>query len=281
MEQKVWLITGGSQGLGACLVKKLLVQGEKVVSTTRDKQKLIRAIGEETEQFLPLELDLGKEESIAEGKRQILEKFGTIDVLVNNAGYAFRGMVEEISDEEARKNFEANVFGPLTMIRNFAGILREKRSGWIINISSVAGYRAGPWSGIYGATKYAIEGITEALQAEMAPFGVEVLSVKPGDMRTGFHDPKRLQEAANKIEDYKTMRDQMYGAITGKNGHQVSSPEKIAERLIELTRTGENPGSLFIGSDSLRIAKEKTASVQAALERYESLSLSVGHEESI
>ena len=278
MGNKVWLITGGSQGLGLCLAKQLLDSGHKVVATTRTMSKLIAALGEETETFLPVEMNLSHEQSILRGKERIIEKFGTVDVIVNNAGYATRGMLEEVSDQEARRNFDANVFSVLNIIRGFAEILREKRSGYIINISSIAGYSAGMWSGIYGATKFAVEGITEALSQELAPFGVKVISVKPGDMRTTFHDPRTMIIAEKEIADFDKMREQVAKKIKGKNGNQISSPEKAAARIIDITKCDNPPLNLFLGSDSFQVAEEKTNFVKEELSEWREVSLSIAYQ---
>lgn len=275
MKNRTWLITGASQGLGLCLVKQLLEAGYQVAATSRSMKKLVEAAGEESEHFCPVEMDLGDEASIAEGKKKILEKFGTVDVIVNNAGYAIRGMVEEVSDEEARKEFHVNVFSVLNVLRGFAGILREQRSGYIINISSIAGYKAVKWSGIYGATKYAVEGITEALRQEMEPFGVHVFSVNPGDLRTGFHNPDTMVIAKKEIADYDDMRAEISAIVKGKNGKQINSPEKVAAEMIKMVQEESAIRNFFAGSDSFATATSKTASVAKELEEWGNVSCSV------
>lgn len=262
MNNKVWLITGTSQGLGLCLVRRLLAEGYQVAATTRVLNNLTDVIGGETEHFLPLEMQLTDEKSVQAGKEKILEKFGTVDVIVNNAGYAQRGMLEEVSDTEARNNFDANVFSVLNIIRNFAGVLREKRNGYIINISSIVGLRAGTWSGIYSATKFAVEGISEALRGELAPYNVKVITAKPGDMRTGFHKPETLKIAKTQIEDYSGLREQARTIIRNKNGNQCSSPEKVAQRIIEITQMEQPPLNVFFGNDSFEIAESKVSLLQ-------------------
>lgn len=273
---KVWIITGATGGLGLSLSRNLLSQGYFVAATSRNEQNLIKKLGDETDHFLPLRMDPVSEEDILKAKARVLQKFGTLDVIVNNAGYALRGMIEEVSDAEVRRIFDINVIAVLNMIRGFGGILREKRSGCIINISSIGGYKTGAWSGIYGASKYAVEGISEALYYEMKPFGVKVISVKPGDMRTSFHEPGRLVIAEKRIKDYEEMSLSFYNKIAGKNGHQTSDPEKVAGQIILLADEDAPPLNMFIGSDSYQIAKDKMSEVNRELERWKEISFAVG-----
>ena len=276
--KKVWIITGASGGLGLSLARKLIDQGHYVAAASRDRNHMLELMGDETDHFLALNMNPVDEIDIKKARKRVLEQFGTLDVIVNNAGYALRGMIEEVSDVEARKSFDINVFGVLNMIRGFGDILREKRDGYIFNISSIAGYKTSAWSGLYGAGKHAVEGISEALYHEMKPFNVKVISVKPGDMRTSFHEPGRLVIAEKRILDYKETCQNSYDMIIKKNGHQTSDPEKIAGQIISLTGYDELPFDLFIGSDSYRIALDKMSEVQYSLESQKEISLSVGWE---
>ena len=172
---KVWLITGASKGLGLALVKKLLALGYCVAATSRNIKKLSEAVGNKDSNFLPLEVDLLNELSVTEAISVTIKKFGKIDVVVNNAGYGLIGTLEELSDEEARKNFDVNVFGSLNVIRKVMPHLRKQKSGTIFNISSIGGFTGNfPGFGIYCATKFAVVGFTESLAAEVKPFGISV-----------------------------------------------------------------------------------------------------------
>jgi short-subunit dehydrogenase len=276
MSNKVWFITGGSQGLGLCLVKQLLADGYQVVASTRSLNKLVAAAGPETKDFFPVEVDLNSDESLIVAREKILAKFETVDVIVNNAGYALRGMLEEVSKEEVQRDFAANVFSVLNVIRNFAGILREKRSGYIFNLASIAGYSAKMWSGIYAATKFAVAGISEALREEMGPFGVHVTCVMPGDLRTTFHDPSKMVIAQKEITDYNGMAEQISSKIKGKNGCQSGSPQKLAAKIIALSLCETPPLNLFAGSDSYNVAKMKIKKVTEELELWKEMTNSIG-----
>lgn len=177
--KKVWLVTGASKGLGLALVKRLLTEGYRVAATSRTVESLDREIGA-SENFLPLGVDITDENSVKNAIDRTLKTFGAIDVVVNNAGYGQLGTLEELSDKEARQNFDTNVFGLLNVMRNVMPHLRGKKSGHIINISSIAGFLgAFPGWGIYNATKFAVAGLTEAFSAEAASLGIKTTIVYP------------------------------------------------------------------------------------------------------
>src|SRR5690606_22321225 len=185
--KKVWLVTGASKGLGLTLVKKLLKENYAVVATSRRLESLIEEIGNTSEVFLPMEVNLTDDHDVKKAIEKGIAHFGKIDVVVNNAGYGQIGTLEELSDDEARENFDVNVFGSLNVIRNVMPYLRQQKSGSIFNISSVGGLFGGfaGW-GIYCATKFAVAGFTEALAEEVKAFGVSATVVYPGYFRTDF-----------------------------------------------------------------------------------------------
>ena len=184
---KVWFITGASKGLGLELAKKLLSEGKRVAATSRTESALIKELGNPSEYFLPLEMDLTNEQSVKNAIEVTVSHFKTIDVLVNNAGYGLLGSLEELTDAESRKNYEVNVFGLLNVIRNTMPYMRANKSGHIFNIASIGGYNGGfPGWGIYCSTKFAVAGLTESLAAEVKEFGVNVTLVYPGYFRTDF-----------------------------------------------------------------------------------------------
>ena len=274
---KVWFITGASKGLGLELAKKLLAKGYKVAATSRSVASLVKVLGNVSENFLPLEMDLVDEGSVKNAIEATVTHFKTIDVLVNNAGYGLLGALEELTDVESRKNYEVNVFGLLNVIRNTMPYMRANNSGHIFNISSVGGYYGEfPGWGIYCSTKFAVAGLTESLAAEVKEFGVKVTLVYPGYFRTDFLKDSSLLLPQNPIAAYKEVRaseDSHKGSI---NENQPGDPEKLAEALIKMSHE-ENPAlHLFLGQDAYDMANQKIASVQSQLEQWKAVSVSTG-----
>jgi NAD(P)-dependent dehydrogenase (short-subunit alcohol dehydrogenase family) len=274
---KVWFITGASKGLGLELAKKLLAEGFKVAATSRNEASLIAALGKASENFLPLEMDLVDEKSVKDAIEKTVNHFKTIDVLVNNAGYGLLGALEELTDAEARKNYEVNVFGLLNVIRNAMPILRANQSGYIFNISSVGGYYGEfPGWGIYCSTKFAVAGLTESLAAEIKPFGVHATIVYPGYFRTDFLKDSSLLVPENPIAEYKEVRQSESAHKEDINENQPGDPVKLAEALIKVSQDQNPPLHLFLGEDAFNMANLKIASVQKELEGWKSVSVSTG-----
>lgn len=274
---KVWFITGASKGLGLELAKKLLAEGYKVAATSRNESSLIAVLGNASENFLPLEMDLVNEESVKKAIDKTVNHFKTIDVLVNNAGYGLLGALEELTDAESRKNYEVNVFGLLNVIRNTMPILRANQSGHIFNISSVGGYYGEfPGWGIYCSTKFAVAGLTESLAAEVKSFGVHATIVYPGYFRTDFLKDSSLLLPQNPIADYKEVREFENAHKEDINENQPGDPVKLAEALIKASHDQNPPLHLFLGEDAYNMANQKIASVQKELEGWKSVSISTG-----
>lgn len=272
---KVWFITGASKGLGLELAKKLLAEGFKVAATSRNEASLIAVLGNTSENFLPLEMDLVDEKSVKNAIDKTVNHFKTIDVLVNNAGYGLLGALEELTDAEARKNFEVNVFGLLNVIRHTMPILRTNQSGHIFNISSVGGYYGEfPGWGIYCSTKFAVAGLTESLAAEIRPFGVHATIVYPGYFRTDFLKDSSLLLPQNPIAEYKEVRQSQSAHKEDINENQPGDPVKLAEALIKASKDQNPPLHLFLGEDAFNMANQKIASVQAELEQWKLVSVS-------
>ncbi|MFD2941372.1 oxidoreductase [Flavobacterium notoginsengisoli] len=273
--KKVWFITGASKGLGLELAKKLLAEGFKVAATSRSGEALIKVLGNSSENFLPLEMDLVDEKSVKNAISKTINHFKTIDVLVNNAGYGLLGALEELTDAESRKNFEINVFGLLNVIRNTMPILRANNSGHIFNISSVGGYYGEfPGWGIYCSTKFAVAGLTESLAAEVKSFGVHATIVYPGYFRTDFLKDSSLLLPQNPIADYKEVRQSESAHKDSINENQPGDPVKLAEALIKASEDENPPLHLFLGEDAYNMANQKIASVQAELEQWKTVSIS-------
>ncbi|RYZ85633.1 MAG: SDR family oxidoreductase, partial [Proteobacteria bacterium] len=202
-DNKVWLITGASKGLGKNLVESVLERGDCVVATSRSRAGLTASLGLETDYFLPVVVNLSDPESIQSAVNQAQQKFGRIDVLVNNAGYGQFGAVEELTDAEVRGNFEVNVFGLLNMVRGVLPLMREKKSGHVLNISSIGGILGEyPGVGVYCATKFAVAGLTEGLYSDLKPLGIRVSVVYPGYFRTDFLSSESVAAPRQPIPDY-------------------------------------------------------------------------------
>jgi len=276
--KKVWFVTGASKGLGLTLVKKLLAAGYSVAATSRNVSELQTVINEENSDFLPLEVNLVNENSVAEAISKSIEKFGKIDVVVNNAGYGQLGTLEEISDLESRQNFDTNVFGSLNIIRKTMPYLREQKSGFIINIASIGGLTGefAGW-GIYCATKFAVVGFTEALAAEVKEFGVNATVVYPGYFRTDFLTGGSLRTPKTEIEEYTIARQLQVAHEKDINGNQPGSPEKAATAMIELAEMQNPPVHLVLGSDAFQIAGNKLNALQNEISDFKTLSTSTDY----
>jgi NAD(P)-dependent dehydrogenase (short-subunit alcohol dehydrogenase family) len=274
--QKVWFVTGASKGLGLSLVKQLLSAGYKVAATSRTADSLSKAVGlGETETFLPLEVSITTEHSVKEAVQKTIEKFGTIDVLVNNAGYGLFGTVEELSDEEARKNYDINVFGSLNVIRQTLPYMRAKHSGKIFNISSIGGFTADfPGVGIYCSTKFAVAGFTEALASEVKELGISATVVYPGYFRTEFLSGDSMVSPKNPIEDYAGARASVKAHEDEINGNQPGDPEKAVAVLIKMAEEENTPVHLFLGKDAYEMAQNRIEIMTKTLKEYKAISVS-------
>jgi NAD(P)-dependent dehydrogenase (short-subunit alcohol dehydrogenase family) len=270
--RKVWFVTGASKGLGIQLVKKLLANNYRVVATSRSVQSLIKELGESSEDFLPLEMNLTDNENVKAAIAACINHFGQIDVVVNNAGYALIGTLEELSEQEVKSNFDVNVFGSLNVIKNVTPHFRKQHSGHIFNISSIGGYIGNfPGFGIYCSTKFAVAGFTEALAEEMKAFNVHTTLVYPGYFRTNFLSQGSVKTAENPIADYTAAREMEQAHLKEINGNQPNDPEKAADVLIALSREENPPVHFFMGKDAYHYAKQKIALIQSTMEEHEAL----------
>ncbi|MFY7814376.1 MAG: SDR family NAD(P)-dependent oxidoreductase [Chryseobacterium taeanense] len=275
--KKVWFVTGASKGLGFELVKKLLSGGFKVAATSRTVESLTDAFGEKSDQFLALNMNITDNNDVKTALDKTVEHFGKVDVIVNNAGYGQLGTLEELSDAEARVNFDVNVFGTLNVIRNAMPYLREQKSGNIFNISSVGGYYGGfPGWGVYCSTKFAVAGFTEALAEEAKDFGIHATVVYPGYFRTDFLTKDSVRIPENSIEAYEAARNSEKAHLDEINGNQPNDPVKAADVLIQISKEENPPVHLLLGVGAPEFLNNKIEAITKDAKNWEDLTLSTG-----
>jgi NAD(P)-dependent dehydrogenase (short-subunit alcohol dehydrogenase family) len=269
--KKIWFVTGASKGLGLLLVQQLLAQGYAVAATSRNAEELRRAVGAGTpETFLPLQVTLTEEASVAQAIQATVAAFGRIDVVVNNAGYGLIGSLEELSDAETRQNFDVNVFGLLNVLRQATPQLRAQQSGLVYNISSIGGFSGGfPGFGVYCATKFAVAGLTESYAAEVARFGIKATVVLPGYFRTEFLSAGSVGTPQQPIDAYQEVRDTQAAHQQDINGQQPGDPAKAVALLIEVSEVEQPPLMLFLGADAYQVAAQKIAAVQQDMQQWQ------------
>jgi NAD(P)-dependent dehydrogenase (short-subunit alcohol dehydrogenase family) len=270
---RVWFITGASRGFGALIAEAALAAGDAVVATARDPSTVTARLGTH-DGLLATRLDVTSEAEAHEAAGQAVKKFGRIDILVNNAGYGLLGAIEEASAAETTKLFATNVFGLLGVTRAVLPHMRRQRAGHIINVSSVGGYAGYPGWGVYGATKFAVEGITEALAGEVAPLGIKVTVVEPGFFRTDFLDETSLSRTAQHIEDYSETVGRTRAHATDVNHGQRGDPRKLASAFIALASAEKPPLRLPLGSDTVERIEAKNAFVARELAAWREISTS-------
>lgn len=274
--QKVWFITGASKGMGYEITKAVLNNGDKVIATSRNTDTLLEKIEEHEGNLLPIKLDITNEEDVQNAILKGIDKFGKIDVVVNNAGYNLLGNIEEIRDIEFRKTMDVNVFAMTHIIRNALPHLRKQNSGYIINTASMMGYMSYPGNGSYSASKYAVIGLSEALAQEVAPFGINVTILAPGTFRTNFMNEETLSVAQHKIGAYDL--DTQIAQFTGFDGKQLGDPKKLAEVVLKLAEMPNPPLHLPLGSDSYHAILEVRKNEMEEMEHWKTLSLSTDFE---
>lgn len=276
MEQKVWLVTGASKGIGLQIVLEALKAGNIVVGTSRDSQKLSQAVatelGETSKNFWAVEMEFD-ETSINTIVAQVIAKYGRIDVLVNNAGYALLGAVEEVELTDVKKNFDVNFFGLLSMTQAVLPQMRKQKAGNIINLASISGTVTGPTQGIYSATKAGVIMLSEALAAEVEPFGIKVTAIAPGGVRTDFLDQTSLREPAKMTSDYQVVRDTMAG-LKRLNHNQSGDPKRVAEAIVKVAQMKRPPVRLYLGSGAIQALQAKLNEVVTEVNAHLDLSQS-------
>lgn len=269
---RVWFITGASRGFGALITQEALNAGDAVVATARNPQTVIDRFGNHPN-LLAVALDVTNEKQAFAAAEQAVKRFGRIDVLLNNAGYGLLGAVEEATAEEIEKLYATNVFGVLKVTRAILPHMRRQRSGHVVNISSIGGYTGFPGWGVYGSTKFAIEGLSESLAMEVKPLGINVTVVEPGFFRTDFLDEASLAISPSSIADYEqTPAGAMRDFAAGKNHGQPGDPARLAKAMITLANAENPPLRMPFGTDTLAAINEKNASVAREVETWRKLS---------
>ncbi|RSM87203.1 short-chain dehydrogenase/reductase [Streptomyces sp. WAC 01325] len=274
-----WFITGASRGFGLEIARQALERGDRVVATARNPKSVEDALPGYTEQLLALELDVTNESQAKAAVDAAVERFGTIDVVVNNAGRGLLGAVEEASDAAVRAVYDTNVFGVLNVTRAALPVLRAQRSGHIINMSSVGGFAGYAGWGIYCSTKFAVEGFSEALQLELAPLGVNVTIVEPGYFRTDFLDVTSLATEQQVIEDYAQTSGAMRDLVPGINHTQPGDPIKGAAAILQIADAPKPPVRVQLGSDCVSELDRKVAQLQEESASWREFSLSTDHDD--
>lgn len=276
--QRIWLITGASQGLGLATVKYLLSRGQTVVATTRDVAKFDSQLRQRPGLEV-IGLDLTSEIAVQNAVKLIAGKYGRIDILINNAGYGFAGAVEEASETEIAKVLTINVEATLRMIRYVLPVMRSAGCGHIINLSSNAGLVSSAGFGIYNASKYAVEGFSEALYQEVKDLGIKVTLIEPGAFRTNFL-ASSLAVAQRSIADYDATAGNFKNRLRANNGLQAGDPERAAEAIIRITEMQPPPLRLLLGQDAYLRIYQKLTEMTAEFEQHRALTLSTGYEPS-
>ncbi|MFJ9829250.1 oxidoreductase [Streptomyces sp. NPDC101160] len=270
----VWFVTGAARGLGAAVTREALGRGHRVVATARDVAAVVRAYPERPAGLLAVRADVTDAGELAGAVEAGVAEFGRIDVVVCNAGYGLVGAVEETSDKAVRELFDVNVFGVLNTLRATLPTLRAQRSGHVLNIGSVGGFATAPAVGLYGASKFAVEGISEALHAELAPLGIRVTIVEPGGFRTDFLNGSSIRIEPASIGDYAVGAGPVREALAQVDGRQPGDPVKAARAIVDVTEAAEPPLRLQLGADAVERVEAKLDLVRRELDQWRQVALS-------
>jgi NAD(P)-dependent dehydrogenase (short-subunit alcohol dehydrogenase family) len=278
IERKVIFITGAGRGMGIDIAKSALEAGYKVVATGRDEVKVLQAIGP-SENLLVAKLDVTKPSDAEAAVKAAIDRFGRIDVLVNNAGNFYAGFFEEISPEDFRAQVETNLFGPVNVTRAVLPVMRRQRSGLVVQISSTAGISGQEFVSAYAASKFGVEGWIESLSPEVAPFGIRTMLVEPGFFRTELLSEESTNYPEPTIDDYAEKTRQTVTAWKGMNGLQGGDPAKLAKALIQLASQDEPPLRWAAGADAVGTFEQKARVLLAQADAYRDLSSSLAFDE--
>lgn len=252
---KTWLITGCSSGIGAGIAKAVLKSGDQAVVTARNKDKVMDIVKEYPDRALAVSLDVCDNESIKNAVSEAYKKFGTIDVLVNNAGYGYRSAVEEGEIEAVSTLYNTNLFGPIELMKAVLPKMREQKFGFILNVTSIAAARSAVGSGYYASSKAALELLTNGLMKELKPLGITAMVVQPGAFRTRFYDGESLQGTESTINDYETTVGKSRPGNFTNTHQQAGDPDKAGEVIVKVVNGDEYPEILTLGKDAVTAVK--------------------------
>jgi len=277
-EKKVWLITGAGRGMGAEIVRAALEAGHAVVATARNTDAVTAALGKDDD-LLAVKLDVTDPADAEAATRAAAERFGRIDVLVNNAGNFYAGFFEEISPEDFRAQIETTLIGPMNVTRAVLPGMRAQHSGLVVAISSTAGIAGGEFLTAYAASKFGVEGWMESLTPEVAPFGIRTMVVEPGFFRTELLTRESTTYAEPSIDDYAERTKQTIAAWNGMNGHQGGDPAKLADALVQLASQEEPPLRFVAGADAIATVEQKAKALLAQAGAYRELSSNLAYDD--
>ena len=277
-DKKVWFVTGAGRGMGVDIATAALAAGDAVVATGRNPERVSAALGAHDD-LLVVRLDVTDPTAAEAAVQAAVERFGRIDVLVNNAGNFYAGFFEEISAEVFRSQVETTLFGPMNVTRAVLPVMRAQRSGLVVAISSTAGIVGGEFLTAYAASKFGVEGWIESLTPEVAPFGIRTMLVEPGFFRTELLTPESTRYAEPSIDDYAERTNQTVAAWNGMNGQQGGDPAKLATALVQLASQDTPPLRFAAGADAIATIEQKAKDLLAQADAYRELSSNLAHDD--
>ena len=277
-DTKVWLVTGAGRGMGLDIANAALAAGHAVVATARNPGTVTAAVAEDDD-VLAVKLDVTDPADAEAAVKAAVDRFGRIDVLVNNAGNFNAGFFEELSPEEFRAQIETTLFGPVNVTRAVLPVMRGQRSGLLVTISSTAGIVGQEFCTAYAAAKFGVEGWMESLTPELAPFGIRTMLVEPGFFRTELLTPESTKYAESSIEDYAERTKQTVTAWKSMNGQQGGDPAKLAKALVQLASQEEPPLRFAAGADAIATVEQKARNLLAQVDAYRELSSNLDHDD--
>lgn len=278
-KEAVWLITGSSRGLGRAIAEKVLAAGYRAVLTARSTNELQDLVAQYGDTVLLTPLDVTKQNEIDAAYKAATDRFGRVDVLVNNAGYGYLGAIEEGEDTEMRAIFETDLFAPVNLIKAALPGMRERRQGHIVNISSIGGLVTYPGVGYYHMVKFGLEAMSETLAKEVAGLGIGVTVVAPGAFRTDFRGPESMKFSANIIDDYKDTAGKSREGTAAGHRKQIGDPARGAEAIIKAVEAENSPVHLLIGGDALDQLRRKLDEMRAETDAWEEVTRSTDFHE--
>jgi NAD(P)-dependent dehydrogenase (short-subunit alcohol dehydrogenase family) len=277
-DNSVWMITGSSSGLGRELAEKVLEHGYRAVVTARKPDAVGDLVARYSDRAIAVGLDVTQAGDIRSALKAAYERFGQIDVLVNNAGYGYIGAIEEGEDAEIRAQFDTNVHGVIALMQAVLPGMRHRAKGHIVNVSSIGGLTTFPNVGYYHASKYALEGLSETLAKEMAPFGIGVTVVEPGAFRTDFRG-RSMRQSSIRLPEFAETLGKQRDALLDSHGKQQNDPAKGALAIIEALKAKQPPLHLLLGADALDLARKQLAAMAKDFDAWETLTRSTAFDE--